>query len=411
MAETGGEIVLAEPKEAPYAIPKEIPRNSLDFRIAQLEQVSRIRRESVEAMNVVDSIEDIRVSAIAHAQEAELSDWEIDGMKRVFDRWDKYDQNLSEAMGRAETAYFNLFPNVDKETSMDSVEYNKFVAKYLYRDLFEKEPQGNLGVFFHGRVGVCFIYDDGEDFPQFGNLREGKTETGGALLKGRLSPSLWEESRVSRYRVLVFPIAEVTSDFEKMIKHVNTDGKLAHEVDHDIRHILDEEFTEGYTDEKGVENLKKRYVDILNNSFRFDTTEGVEAYDQHALELTMMANQAYAAAKDELLAHMAGLADYLARRGEGGRIDPQKMTQSLMENYNFLGINPTHNHFQRATDELRSHLTRAMEVFDHVACDIYRSDYVLTAGILELFDITRWPAVSRAIENKTRRHGLPAFMQ
>ncbi len=245
-----------------YRIPREIPRNSFDFRIAQLEQLSRIRYETVYALGEKRALE-LRPLAIAHAQEAELSEREIEGIGRLFDRLDGFERNLDDVLGLARRDFLASHPGMEETGLSDNAEYNSFLAKYIFRDLFEKEPEGELRVFLIRKYGVCFVYDNENDFPQFRNTREGVAIAAGHLKRLNLAgfEDDWDSSRMSRYPVLIFQTLRIPQDLDEAEKLLDAHRLLDHEFDHSVRDIIKDEFrNEDFVSKVGTKRLTQRYA-------------------------------------------------------------------------------------------------------------------------------------------------------
>lgn len=413
MAEPNDGIRSEGTREDPsYRISEQIPRDSLYFRVAQLEQLSRIRYESAYDLMGQASVLEVKPRAIQHAREAEFSEKQISEVEKVFNRLKKYEDNLNGACDKAKADFLTQNPNINKENLEGNIEWNKYLAGYLFRDLFERNPTGELRVFFCGNIGVCFVYDHQEDFPYWVNSRNKTASGAGTIRMAKGYEDEYLRSRSSRYRALTFFVSSIPQDLGEAEKSLDANNFFSHEFDHTIRHILEEEFIDGgYSDDKGTRRLKDRYVKASGRGHKFGPSAGEETIDKELIGLGMTVRESYTGAKDEVLAVLAEMADYMYNTGEGRDFSAVKVVDRIMKDYDFLGISTGNKHYEEATGALRRCLVEAINAYEFIVYDIYQSDFVFTSGIFEMFDITRWPALATAIKEKTERYGLPSFMQ
>ena len=411
MEETGAETKEKE-TGIPYKVPEQIPRNTLYFRIAQLEQLSRIKDGCIIAIEEGEKPSEIKAQAVLHTQEAEFSDEIVSGITRVFDCVDKFQENLRGVFSRAKEEFLSRNPEVEITDWSSHAESNRFIARYIYHDIFKKDPVGDLRVFYNN-LGICiFLSDNREDFAKKSNLQGGVGGAKAGLLAERrsLNEETGENSILSRFKVVVVFTPTIPEDMDEVKKCSDADEILAHEFNHAVGAVIEDEFSpDGYVNRKGQGRQKDKYKEMVWQNWQTEPETSIIFTQYESAVLGDSISGGYEGAKNELLAHLAGNNDYLESIGRTGRVVADKLASQLMQNYDFLKLAPENRYYKQAFEELGAYLVKAIKAFDHVNHDVYR-DFAITEGIFDMFDITRWPALARAIEKKVKKYGLPSFL-
>lgn len=393
-----------------YKIPEQIPRGTLDFCIAQLEQLSRIKQESISNLRQVgwnESGEPIRLLAMAHARNAEFSDDEVGIIGRVIEKYAEYRKNLHEFIDSCGDAYFLEHPEAE-EVGFENDDFNRYIAVTAYNRLTGKDPGGNLRVIFSG-FSLHFLTDTPEDFSFspgiYGKALDSRLSVSAAKLEGR------EPFAVNVTCELVPKMPQNVSEYDSRFSWA-----WVEEAEHILQNVISEGVDDGnYIRFKGVDRIVRKYNYLASkNTVKegvvvIDFEGGMVGFDWDAQTVAESIPRVYAKVKDEILAHWQ-TAHFFIQGDEPQKYSEDLSTTLLGPEYNFLGSLQNNKHFSDISARFGKDVRAANNSFVEMDKLYGGRSYHIIGGILEMFDIASWQAVVRAIKGKVKRYGLPEFL-